>query len=178
MNGPEDLKKLTDYLDGLGIEYELVKHEAFLTVDDANENYVWPGPGFKNLFMTVKKREDTYLVIMQEYTRIDYKKLSALIGCSRNKLHFGSEEKLAEKLGIVQGAGSPFNILNNEEHDVTLILDDVFLNTPDDEMTCFPANVNDATIVLTMGETRKFLKSMPNPVIEAPEGFADERTEE
>ena len=174
MNGPEDKKKLTDYLDSLGIAYEIEDHEAYYTVEDANANRVWPGPGFKNLFLTVKKRDESYLVVMQEDLRIDYKEFSHLVGCSRNKLHFGSDEKLAEKLGIIQGAGSIFNILNNEEHDVVVILDKVFQTTPDEELTCFPANVNDATVTLTMGEVRRFLESMPNRIMEPEEDFTEQ----
>ena len=105
--------------------------------------------------------------------RIDYKEFSHLVGCSRNKLHFGSDEKLAEKLGIVQGAGSVFNILNNEEHDVVVILDKVFQETPDEELTCFPANVNDATVTLAMGEVRRFLENMPNRIMEPDEDFTE-----
>ena len=74
----------------------------------------------KNLFLKDAK-DRIWLISALAETSIDLKALPARIGSAR--LSFGSPPLLAEVLGVEPGSVTPFALINDPAHRVTLILD-------------------------------------------------------
>jgi len=82
---------------------------------------VLPGHHIKNLFLRNKK-EEMWLVVALEDRAIDLKRLGEKLGAGR--LSFGSPERLARYLGVEPGSVTPFAVINDTDHKVTLVLDE------------------------------------------------------
>jgi Ala-tRNA(Pro) deacylase len=108
-------------LDELGLAHQTVEHAPVFTVEQAKEQRgVLPGLHIKNLFLRNKK-EEMWLVVALEDRAIDLKRLGEVLGAGR--LSFGSPERLARYLGVEPGSVTPFAVINDSEHKVTLVLD-------------------------------------------------------
>lgn len=118
---PTTAAQLLALLQQIGIDYRLYQHQPVFTVAESLEiERDMPGAHCRNLFVRDKK-ENMYLVVAQNETRIDMKKLSDLLGCGR--LSFGSAERLWQYLGVRPGSVCPFAIINDKDKAVTIILD-------------------------------------------------------
>ena len=117
MLSPQQLfKRLAD----LGIAHGTVEHEPVFTVEQAKRHRgVLPGHHIKNLFLRNKK-EEMWLVVALEDSAIDLKQLGEKLGAGR--LSFGSPERLRTWLGVEPGSVTPFAVINDTEHKVTLAL--------------------------------------------------------
>jgi Ala-tRNA(Pro) deacylase len=118
---PASRSDLFTRLAGLGILTETVEHEAVFTVEQSSllERQL-PGGHTKNLFL--KDRKDRlFLVVALGHAHIDFKALHRTLGCDR--LSFGKPELLMEVLGIPPGSVTPFALINDKAHRVTVILD-------------------------------------------------------
>ncbi|HJZ42502.1 MAG TPA: prolyl-tRNA synthetase associated domain-containing protein [Hyphomicrobiaceae bacterium] len=105
----------------LGIETETLEHEAVFTVEQSSKlERSLPGGHTKNLFLKDKKGA-LYLVVALGGAGIDLKTLHRRLGCDR--LSFGKPELLAEVLGVMPGAVTPFALINDKARLVTVILD-------------------------------------------------------
>jgi Ala-tRNA(Pro) deacylase len=114
-------QQLFDRLAGLGIVHRTVEHDAVFTVEQAKQHRgVLPGHHIKNLFLRNKK-EEMWLVVALEDRRIDLKQLGETLGAGR--LSFGSPERLMTYLGVEPGSVTPFSVINDSAHKVTLVLD-------------------------------------------------------
>jgi Ala-tRNA(Pro) deacylase len=114
-------QQLFDRLAGLGIVHRTVEHEAVFTVEQAKQHRgVLPGHHIKNLFLRNKK-EEMWLVVALEDRAIDLKRLGEMLGAGR--LSFGSLERLKTWLGVEPGSVTPFAVINDTQHKVTLVLD-------------------------------------------------------
>ena len=88
------MNKVFDYLDNLGIKYDVVNHPAAFTTEEADK-YIegMEGVPSKTMFMAGKKDKNFYLFIMDEKKRLDIKKLSLLIKdiniCIASKANIG-----------------------------------------------------------------------------------------
>jgi len=120
--GPADvLGRLT----ALGIEASTHKHPALFTVEQSKEmRGDLPGGHCKNLFLRDRKSR-MWLVVCREDLRIDLKALGPKIGADR--LSFGSADRLMRVLGVIPGAVSPLALINDTDHQVTVILDKAML---------------------------------------------------
>jgi Ala-tRNA(Pro) deacylase len=108
-------------LEQLGIVQRTVEHPAVFTVEEAKAlRGDLPGHHVKNLFLRNKK-EEMWLVVALEDRAIDLKRLGEVLGAGR--LSFGSPERLARYLGVEPGSVTPFAVINDSEHKVTLVLD-------------------------------------------------------
>lgn len=108
-------------LDQLGIAHETVTHPPIFTVEEAKSvRDLLRGAHTKNLFLRNKKGA-MWLVTLMEDKRVDLKRLSALLNAG--KLSFGSPERLLSNLGVRPGSVTPFSVINDTDHNVTLILD-------------------------------------------------------
>ena len=108
-------------LDALGLAHRTVEHAPVFTVEQANQHRgVLPGHHIKNLFLRNKK-EAMWLVVALEDREIDLKRLGEALGAGR--LSFGSPERLRRHLGVEPGSVTPFALLNDTGHRVTLVLD-------------------------------------------------------
>ncbi len=118
---PTSPEALFSVLSGLGIPYTLHRHPAVFTVaESAGIERAIPGAHCRNLFLRDKK-ENMLLVVAQNETLLDLKKLAALLGAGR--LSFGSPERLWKVLGIRPGSVCPFCLINDKERAVRVVLD-------------------------------------------------------
>ena len=109
-------------LDALGLAHRTVEHVPVFTVEESKQHRgVLPGHHIKNLFLRNKK-EEMWLVVALEDRAIDLKRLGEMLGAGR--LSFGSPERLAKYLGVEPGSVTPFAVINDGDHKVTLVLDE------------------------------------------------------
>ena len=114
-------QQLFDHLAQLGIAQRTVEHPPVFTVEQAKAlRGDLPGHHVKNLFLRNKK-EEMWLVVALEDRAIDLKRLGEKLGAGR--LSFGSPERLARYLGVEPGSVTPFAVINDTGHKVTLVLD-------------------------------------------------------
>lgn len=140
-------------LDALGIRHPTTRHAPAFTVEQGNA--VWgdiPGVHCKNLFLKDAKGQ-LWLVVAPAGQRIDLKKLPDRIGSAR--LSFGSAELLEEVLGIPPGSVTPFALVNDPVHRVTLILDAAMMEQP---LLNYHPLTNEATTSIANADFLKFLK--------------------
>jgi Ala-tRNA(Pro) deacylase len=118
---PATRQDLLTRLAGLGIEAETVEHPAVFTVAESSTlERRLPSGHTKNLFLKDKK-DRLFLVVALGHARIDLKTLHKKLGCER--LSFGRPELLMEVLGVPPGSVTPFALINDAAHRVTVILD-------------------------------------------------------
>lgn len=148
---PEDL---LEKLKALSIGFSLYHHRAVFSVGEADDvDAEIPGAHTRNLFVRDKK-ENMFLVTLLAHTKIDLRKLAALIGSGR--LSFGSPDRLMTYLGVTPGSVTPFSIMNDIENKVTLILDAEMMKQP---IVNYHPLVNTMTVGLTPGDLLKFLET-------------------
>lgn len=108
----------------------------------------------KNLFL--KDRKDNYfLVTAAEEASIDLKTIHTVIGAA-GKVSFGSAEKMAELLGVVPGAVTPFGLVNDAAGRVRCILDAELMRHA--VVNAHPL-VNTATTSIAPAELVRFLQA-------------------
>src|ERR1700733_8795318 len=108
-------------LEQLGIAQRTVEHPAVFAVEEAKAlRGELPGAHIKNLFLRNKK-EEMWLVVALEDRAIDLKRLGEALGAGR--LSFGSPDRLRRVLGVEPGSVTPFAVVNDETHQVRLVLD-------------------------------------------------------
>jgi Ala-tRNA(Pro) deacylase len=114
-------RELLARLAELGIAHRTVEHPPVFTVEQAKAHRgELPGHHIKNLFLRNKK-EAMWLVVALEDRAIDLKWLGEALGAGR--LSFGSAERLRAHLGVEPGSVTPFAVVNDAGHKVTLVLD-------------------------------------------------------
>lgn len=151
--------KVLQALDQEKIKYQVINHPPVYTAAQADQ-YV-AGYQFiraKNLFLHAK--EGYYLVILPDQQRLNLKGLRRALGIHR--LSFASDDDLATKLGITTGAVSPFNLMNNQKHDVTVVIDQS-IGKSQDQIGCHP-NDNTKTVILGVQDMIRFIEHGGNPV--------------
>ncbi len=149
-----------DALGALGITYTRHEHPPVFTVEEA-EQY-WRGIDAvhcKNLFVRNKKGNRHYLAIVERSKTVDMKRLTAQLG--EDRLSFASADRLAKYLGLTAGAVSPFGIINDHEHAVTIVIDEDLRSA---SRVAFHPNVNTATIALSFADFVRFLAAQGNAV--------------
>ena len=108
-------------LDALGLAHRSVEHAPVFTVEQAKAHRgALLGHHIKNLFLRNKK-EQMWLVVALEDRAIDLKRLGEVLGAGR--LSFGSADRLRRTLGVEPGSVTPFAVINDIDHRVTLALD-------------------------------------------------------
>jgi Ala-tRNA(Pro) deacylase len=112
---------LFDRLDALGLAHRTVTHAPVFTVEEAKAHRGdLPGHHIKNLFLRNKK-EAMWLVVALEDRAIDLRRLGEVLEAGR--LSFGSPERLSRTLGVEPGSVTPFAVVNDTAHQVSLVLD-------------------------------------------------------
>ena len=146
-------------LDELGLVHRTVEHAPVFTVEQAKEHRgVLPGHHIKNLFLRNKK-EAMWLVVALEDRAIDLKRLGEVLGAGR--LSFGSPERLRRHLGVEPGSVTPFSMINDPDHQVTLVLDrGLVAGGP---VNAHPL-VNTMTTAISFADLRRFLEATGHPL--------------
>ena len=130
------------FLDHFGLEYEVVKHPAVYTVEEA-DRYIEGKEGgrTKSLFLTNRKKTQFYLVIIEDSKRLDMNHLGLLLGTKG--VRFASSESLMQKMSLTPGSVSIFGLLHNEEKDIKVYIDKTLLSY---QCLTFHPNTNTKTI--------------------------------
>jgi Ala-tRNA(Pro) deacylase len=151
---PTSAAQLLARLAELGIASTTIDHDAVFTVEEAKAlRGELPGGHIKNLFLRNKK-EEMWLVVVEEDKRIDLKALGEQLGAG--KLSFGSPDRLMTYLGVLPGAVTPFSIINDKDRKVTVVLDKDLLDR--DPVNCHPL-VNTKTTALSPQDLLRFLEA-------------------
>ena len=143
------------YLKEQNIKYLHFSHPAVYTVEEADRLLIdTPGARTKNLFISDERKQNFFLLWTLGNKQVDFKTL----GKQQNlgKPRFASPEKLMEYLGIEPGAVSILTLINDQDKNVTLLIDEDLWQQ--DSFQCHPL-VNMATIVLSKEDILKFLKN-------------------
>ena len=149
---PTTPETLIDKLENLNVVFTSHHHPPLRTVEDSKgyrDNM--PGMHVKNLYLRDKKKRN-YLIVAEEDRVIDLKSLHTIIGSDR--LSFGSSDRLFEMLGVRPGAVSPFALINDLEHQVSLLIDEDLMMA---ETLYFHPLVNDMTLGVTPEGLSRFL---------------------
>ena len=151
---PTSPEALMEVLRGLGIAFTLHHHEAVFTVAESEAvDAQIPGTHCRNLFLRDKKKNN-FLLVLQNATDVDIKKLPEVIGSDR--LSFGSAERLWEYLGVRPGSVCPYAIINDTGHTVKILLDKSMMET--DTVNYHPL-LNTMTIGVKPADLIKFIES-------------------
>ncbi|MET1027626.1 MAG: prolyl-tRNA synthetase associated domain-containing protein [Dongiaceae bacterium] len=151
---PTSPDQLLARLTELGIASKTVDHDAVFTVEEAKAlRGELSGGHIKNLFLRNKK-EEMWLVVVEEDKRIDLKALGERLGAG--KLSFGSPDRLMTYLGVLPGAVTPFSVINDKAGKVTLVLDADLMAL--DPVNCHPL-VNTKTTALAPQDLVRFLEA-------------------
>ena len=147
---PEELMaRLTNW----GIDYTLYHHKAVFTVAESEEvDAQIAGTHCRNLFLRDKKKNN-FLVVLQNATDVDIKKLEPLIGAS--KLSFGSADRLWDYLGVRPGSVCPYSIINDTGNQVKICLDKSMMET---EIVNYHPLLNTMTIGVKPADLIRFIE--------------------
>ena len=144
----------------LGIAFTRHEHPPVVTVDEAAAH--WAGidaTHCKNLFLRNQKGDRHYLVVLTASKKADLKGVAEQIG--DGKLSFASPERLMTHLGLTPGSVSPFGLVNDDGHEVRVVLDRDFQGAA---RLAFHPNINTATFTVAAADFKKFLDACGNPV--------------
>jgi Ala-tRNA(Pro) deacylase len=156
---PKTPDELFAALDRLGIAHTTVSHPALFTVEQSQAlRGSIPGGHTKNLFLRDKKGA-LYLVTALEDATIDLKSLHRRLGAS-GRFSFGSAELMRETLGVEPGAVTPFGVINDENHRVSVVLDAELMTH--DSINAHPL-VNTMTTAVARDDLVRFLKATGHP---------------
>ena len=147
-----DRDDLTAFFKSHGIEAVTVEHPAVFRVGEGDEFKAFmPGVHTKNLFLKDAKGQ-IWLISARDATRIDLKRLPAVIGSAR--LSFGSAQLLEASLGVTPGSVTAFALVNDSAHQVRFVLDAELWTA---EVVNFHPLANTATTAVSQVDFRRFL---------------------
>ncbi len=155
-DAPEDARAAALFarLDALGIETATAEHEALFTVEQSKAlRGDIPGAHCKNLFLRNKKGH-MWLVVCPEALKVDLKALGEHMGSGR--LSFASKERLAQHLGVIPGAVTPFGVMNDREGLVQVVLVASLL---EEELLNFHPLTNTRTTTIRSADLVRFLEA-------------------
>ena len=126
----EKEKKVYDFLDALGIEYQRIDHAPVTGADAELFNEVEETLGLKickNLFLANRQRTKFYLFMIPLAKPFHSSDISKQAGCSR--LHFAESEYMEEMIQCTPGSASVMGLIFDTDHRVQLIVDDDVLDS-------------------------------------------------
>ncbi|MEL6921220.1 MAG: prolyl-tRNA synthetase associated domain-containing protein [Pseudomonadota bacterium] len=152
---PKTSADLFATLDELGISYANHEHEAVFTVAESQALRDGIAGGHtKNLFLKDKKGR-YFLLTVGEDAEVDLKRIHTVIG-AQGRVSFGKPDALMSLLGVVPGAVTAFGIINDANHQVTLIFDEDLMRH--DIINCHPLR-NDATTSIAAKDLQRFVEA-------------------
>lgn len=156
------ITKVTNYLDTIGVSYQLLRHQAVVTTEDsARVVHVENCMSCKSLYVKDKKSDNFYMVVLPAEKRADMRGLASYVGCA--KFEFATEDKLFSDLQVRRGCVSPFAYLNeSSSYSAPLLIDVDVWNAA--KVKFHPCD-NTATVVLSGNDLKHFLESIGKLVI-------------
>lgn len=149
---PTAPETLLAQLAALGIDAATHAHPPVFTVEEAQQHTAHlPGGHCKNLFL---KDSDgrLWLAVVLDESRVDLKALPKVVGSGR--LSFGKPELLWEVLGVRPGSVTPFALINDRAHRVTVLLEARMMAKP---LLNYHPLLNDRTTALTPADLLRFI---------------------
>ena len=156
---PATPSQLLARLDELGIRHTTHTHAPVFTVEEAQRlKGDLPGAHTKNLFVRDKKGTMWLLVALHD-REVDLKVVGPQVG-ARGRLSFGSADRLMRYLGVVPGSVTPFAVINDHGHHVSVALDSGLRDQ--DVWNAHPLD-NAMTTVVLGTDMLRFLEAMDHP---------------
>ena len=151
-----DKDELLARLSELGIDSTTHEHPPLRTVAESQAlRGEIAGRHIKNLFLKDKKG-NYFLVTVGEDATVDLKTIHTQIGAV-GRVSFGSAEALAEMLGVIPGAVTPFGVVNDGAGRVKAVLDEELLGH---EVVNAHPLVNTATTSIGPGDLVAFMQAV------------------
>lgn len=152
----DQYKMVENKLKELEIDFKIVDHPPVTTTELADK-YIEGHEGVrtKSMFLTDRKKKNFYLVILDDYKRLDMDRFKDIVG--EKKVKMASENSLMEKMKLTAGTVSPFGLLNNEDHDIKFFMDKEIV---DEEIMTFHPNINEKTLFLKTKDLFKYLDNI------------------
>lgn len=151
-----------NYLTEQNISYEISEHEAVFNMEEMEKlDLLYPGLDAKNLFIRDDKKRNYYLITIKGNKSINLKDFRQKY--ETRALSFASADDLMSKLNLIPGAVTPFGLLNDKEHTVTLYIDKEFKD--DKGIIGVHPNDNTATVWLNVDDLVKLIEQNGNTVI-------------
>lgn len=152
----DQYKMVENKLKELEIDFKIVDHPPAFTTEEADK-YIEGHDGVrtKSMFLTDRKKKNFYLVILDDYKRLDMDRFKDIVG--EKKVKMASEDSLMEKMRLPAGTVSPFGLLNNENHDIKFFIDKEIV---DEEIMTFHPNINEKTLFLKTKDLFKYLDNI------------------
>ena len=148
------------YLAAHDITFVRHDHPAVATVAEAETHWAdIDAFHAKNLFLRNQKGNRHFLVVLHFQRRGDLAAIGEHFG--ERRLGFASPERLLGHLGLTPGAVSPFGLINDPGHAVTLAIDGSLRAAA---RVAFHPNVNTATLVLATGDFLRYLAAVGHDV--------------
>ena len=148
-------EKIFQLLDNLEIKYQNFEHEPTFTCDQAK----WvdePGVRVKNLLLKNKKKNNFYMVVLEDEKRLDSNIIRKYFW--ESKVSFVDEEVMKQKIWVTPWHVSPLSLMSNQENDVQVVFDKVLENK---QIWIHPWR-NDNTTVIWVPEVVKFIENIWN----------------
>jgi len=142
-------------LNSLGISYTLHKHPPVFTCSETDKYWAdTTAAHTKNLFLKTEKSPHKYfLYILECSQRADLKSLAKSLNLP-SRLTFANNTELKNNLGLTPGSVSPFGLINDQNHLVTVAISSQ-LQTK--SYLLFHPNTNTATLEISWENFKKFL---------------------
>lgn len=138
-------QEIYNYLKEKGIPHEITEHAAVFNMEELDAvELPYPDCDAKNLFVRDDKRRSYYLITVKGDKRVDLKEFRKAYGTK--PLTFVKPDELADILGLIPGAVTPFGLLNDTEKKVVFYIDAAF--TEDPGLIGIHPNDNTATVWL------------------------------
>ena len=154
-------QEIYDYLKANGIWHEVTEHPAVFNMEELDAvELPYPDCDAKNLFVRDDKRRSYYLITVKGDKRVDLKEFRKAYGTK--PLTFVKPDELADILGLIPGAVSPFGLLNDVEKKVVFCIDAAFRESPG--LIGIHPNDNTATVWLKADDLITIIREHGNDV--------------
>ncbi len=154
-------QEIYDYLKANGIWHEVTEHPAVFNMEELDAvELPYPDCDAKNLFVRDDKRRSYYLITVKGDKRVDLKEFRKTYGTK--PLTFVKPDELADILGLIPGAVSPFGLLNDVEKKVVFCIDAAFRESPG--LIGIHPNDNTATVWLKADDLIMIIREHGNDV--------------
>ncbi len=148
------MQELLPLLSDLSIPFQRFDHPAVFTCAETDTlNLHFPGAHTKQLLMKGKRKKQYVLAIVMHDKRVDTKALAKDFG--DQSMSFVSPEDLKRLLGVEPGSVTPFGLIYDKAHEITVIVDEDAWNVG---QFCFHPLVNTATLVIDKAGFETFMK--------------------
>ncbi len=153
--------EVIDMLNDAGIRYNFIEHPPVETIKEI-KRFDLPNPEtiVKNLFLRDDKKKSYYLVVVRSDRTVNLKELSKLLGS--RPLSFASENDLMYYLGLKKGSVTPFEIFNDVQCRVNLVINESILSF---KMIGIHPNENTATLWISPFDLQTIIEKHGNSII-------------